>query len=294
MKTIWKVIALMAVIGMCLAISGVALGADKGGFYIDKSGLHMSTGELTHISQPDTGKITEIDIDVLSIDINIVTADKYGYEIFCRDSSAFKYSVENGRLKIEQHAAIKLMTFSLFSRSEAVNVFLPAAAELDAVNIKNMSGNLSVGAMGSKSFTANVTSGNIKAGGMTSGTIKMTSSSGNIEITDSKAESFVFEMTSGNLSASGLKSDGLKAKLMSGNMKLGGTFKGDTVLNTTSGNVTIDIDGAERDYNRNVRTVSGSVRIDGKKGGAGNVNNNAASNLDIKLTSGDAAINFIN
>jgi DUF4097 and DUF4098 domain-containing protein YvlB len=132
--------------------------------------------------------------------------------------------------------------------------------------------------------------------GLTAGSVTIKNTAGKTNIGNTKADVFDLTITAGELTASNLESKDLKLKMSAGQVRLSGTFTGNSDIQVSSGKVIMDINGAEKDFNRNIKVTSGSVYIDGARAGSGNVNlnvnNNAGNTLNVKVTAGDIKINF--
>jgi len=298
MRSFWKIMAILALVGVCFCAVGFATGANRNGFYIDRSGLQMNSKEYSLKQEKSIGAVSEIYVDVLAVDVRLAQAEDYGLEIYSRDDSDISYTQENGKLFIKQgdnfrNWRFNFMSFDIGLRKEYITIYLPEGAFLDAVDIKYASGRVNVDALKCKAFNLKQLSGDTVISNFNADEATMNTSSGSIELRNSKAGSFNIKLLSGSLTASGLETKGLKAELTSGDTVLSGVLTGSTQINTISGNVKLEIQGQEQQYNRNIEILSGRVKVNGSRSSAGSVNYSADNILDINVTSGNVDITFI-
>lgn len=295
MKSIWSKIIIVGVVGLCLAGTGMAMGANGNGFYIDKNGLHMYSGKYTLVKETNINTISEIRIDTLSANIKLIVADDYGFEIYGREDVGFSYSYENGRLVIEEQKDVaSFFMVGIGWQQSYINIYLPNSARLNLVEIKNTSGRINIDGLNCQTLTMKQSSGKTEINRLIADSVTMQNSSGRIEINNSSAQTFDFRMLSGNIIATDLNSESLKMEITSGTARLGGIFNGDSTIKVGSGSVTMDINGAERDFDRSVKvTSSGHVSINGIKTNSGNIDNHAGNILDVRVTSGHVNLNFL-
>jgi len=376
MKRVWMIIAGVATVGIILAVVGIVFGGNLNGSYFDIHGFHVYSGEYTLIEERNISAISDIDIDILEIDVEIVEADDYGYELYSRKESVFSTSYEDGRFVVEQSRAFRdfhlsLFQFDFLTRKEYLRIYLPLDAQLNTARIRNSSGRLKVsrlrcnnlyvhhgsggvrindveaaaavdirnssgsihidnlqcnnlrvqessGSMnisnlkvddfvnitGSsssmrinyvecKDFYIRQSSGNVYIHNIEANNVTGINGSGDIELGNGKATNFSFTLSSGKLHASEMESGNLQVEIMSGNTRVSGIFTGDTIIQSRSGNVNIEVNGSEQQYNRNVRTSSGDLRINNVRTGMGSVNFNAENSMDVKTTSGNIHITFL-
>lgn len=293
MKNLWKTLLTMAVIGAALMAAGYVLGAEMS-VYIDFGGLHIGNEERGMQSQPDIGKVTDIEIDVLSADIEIVPSDKFGFDISSRDNAPITYTLEGGRLKISQALmrSLRLVNLDFDFTNDTVTVYVPESEALNNVSIKTLSGTINIGELNCRRLEMSMASGNTKIYRAMAKELNVHSVSGDVALNQCEAENFGFVLASGKLTADGLQSNGLSVNLTSGDANISGRFNGSNSIKVLSGDVNMKIYGEEDDYNRTVSLVSGDVHINGTKSNA-SVRNSADNDLIIDITSGDVKIEFV-
>jgi len=289
MKRDLKVIIMLVAVITSLAFAGIAVSAS--GLYIDNNCLKVSTGGYTFIKETNIGVVTSIRIDVATADVRFIKADKYGFEIRYQEAGAgFNYSLKNGVLVIEQRNEFKISLLSLLLNRDYVYVYLPENAMLEAADIINCSGTISIERLSCAKLFIKQASGCVDISNLKADDATVKSTSGKVTVIDGAAKYFDFFLTSGSLVADGLDSKGLRAELISGKVDLKGSFTGNTTLYCTTGTVRLCINGAEKDYNRNISVLVGSILVNNKKVGAGNVHYKADNMLDIKTITGNVEI----
>ena len=292
MKTLWKIVVSLGIIGAVLMVVGLVLGANSSGFYFNENGLNMYNKGSERIVVMDLEAIQDIEIDVASANIRFISADSYGIEIISKRDGAFKYYIDDGRLVVKETRDLSFFIFNFNWEAEYVNVYLPANADLASIVIKNDSGNIELAELNCETLRIDLVSGNMKVSDIKASTISLYDESGKINAKKLEAEKFNFHVTSGTLVAQDIVSQDLVARVLSGNAKIDGLLKGHSDISVTSGGVELEIIGSEQDYNRDISVVSGSVKINGNKNSAGTVDFKAANSLRIKVTSGNVKLNF--
>jgi len=259
MKNFWKLVILLAAVGSCLCITGLAMGANTSGLYIDRNGIHIHSGDFQRTSATDIGLITDIKIDVRTLEVRIVRGDNFGYEIFGDDISNVSVSFEDGFLAIEQRMPLN---FSIsnpagirFRQRDHVTVYLPPRAVIDTVNI--------------------------------------VSTSSNISIHDLHARNLTIRSTSGRVMANNIETHRLDAISTSGAITMQGKFHNETTVRATSGDVKLTVDGALDDYNWRMAATSGATRLNGQRTTTrAMVTSSIINNINLTATSGRIDLNF--
>ena len=290
MKKLWIIILCVAIAGICLMIGGFLLGADTN-ISISDEGLKFDRdNDIQIVSRHDLNTISEINVNVASADIEIIPSDEYGFEI---RGKSLTYAFENGRLTIEQeHSIFTWRLFGFHTESDSIKIYLPETAFLDSVNLKTSSGRILAETLNADLLSVDVTSGKTALQDLTVANFTAKCTSGSILIEDMTAESADITLTSGDLTVTGFVSNGFTADLTSGNASLSGDFNGENNISITSGNVSMDLKDAKTDYSRFINVTSGSVYIDGQKGGGSDTNTGAENTLFITVTSGNVRLNF--
>jgi len=316
MKQLWKIIGLVAVVGVVFIGIGLALGANTGGLYWSRDGgLSVGSRNLSHVHYTNLQEFNNISINVSSTDVRVVHANYFGFEANYRDNSNFRYSFENGNLTITQDgfnsSQVNIMGFGNSEREEII-ISLPRNALLDDVELQVTSGRITIDQLDCVNLTATLSFGNATVNNLTAqsavihttsgrvrlenttvaGQLEMRASSGNIHITNTIAEDFEIRTTSGRIDGTGIVANGLNAVVGSGNIALTGILNGNTTARTTSGSVRLNVAGSESNYNVSTSVTSGTVRINSERDRSSIINNNAANHIDVHTHSGNIYIDF--
>lgn len=293
MKKSVIILSVAALAGVAAIAVGLALGAQTQ-FYVDKTGFHTagkSTAET--IREMDAEPFGDIEIDVGSSNIEILEADRYGYEVDCQNTNKMVCVNKDGRLAITQEGGFSLFRFNFSFKSSSIKVYIPRDTQLGNVSIADSSGNVVLKGLSCANLAVKATSGRTELFDTAADTITVEKSSGGIGLDNCAAPRFDLSLTSGSLKAGNIDSGQMKLKLTSGSAKIEGKLTGETEISVISGNVDLNIDGNKNDYNRDISVVSGNVRIDGDRVRDDDFTNPAAKNsLRVDSTSGDITVNF--
>lgn len=292
MKKTWIAIGVTAFLGIVLMLSGFAMGADLGGFYLSKKGLRLNSMDYEIIKENDLGDIKRIEVNVSSIDVRFVTAETFGFEFRGVNNGRFSYSSEGGILRINEKPVFNLNFLDFTWEAEFLEIYVPEGAELDLVVIISASGNLNINRLNTKTFEAKVYSGDCLFNNLVSNDISINTLSGNVDLSNAKAQTVYIDMKSGDVIVRNLEAGNLKMNVLSGNVNVAGKIDGNIDVESTSGDVDLNLKGREQDYNRDIRVLSGDVRVNGNRNSTGTVNFSAAYNLRIKTLSGNVEVNF--
>ncbi len=292
MKALWKIALVLLAGGLAFIALGLSLGANHRGLYINKYGLNLSDENMATAKLTATEKVTEIEIDIISANIHFIIADDYGLEIYNNNIVNFEYSINNGKLLVKEKESLSFNIFNFNWKEEYVNIYLPQDATINSIVIRNTSGNLDATALKCETLNVHQLSGNMKMSEIQASSITVYNTSGDVTLNQVVAERFNINITSGNFRALNFETKDLKAKTLSGDISISGELNGNSDISVTSGRVVLELAGAEQDYNRNIKVTSGSVKINGKRDGAGHVDFKAANSLDISVTSGSVKLTF--
>jgi len=295
MSKLWKIIATCAGAGFVLMVAGILLGADMRGVTFHGGRFRMASDSAAVIaSYRETEQITSINIEVTSLRVRIVEGDSFGFDInYSGRQSDVTYDFSNGALTIRQSSRVRL-NFGIggFSRNERITVFIPAGAELDNANIRVSSGSVEVGDLNALNISLRASSGRVLAENIIAENLTVRASSGNITLNNVEALDINASASSGNIRITNAVYEELTAETSSGNINMSGVFYGYTNVQASSGNVTLNVEGAEPNFNYETRASSGTVRVDGSRLGTAIVNNAADNSINARTTSGNIRINF--
>ena len=297
MKHIWRAIVIILVVGFVLTIVGFSLGANYHGFYLNKNGFNFNNREQFTTQQLDLENITDITIDVLSYDVRFVAANNYGYLIKGQQPDDIRCEFQDGKLVIIQSKELFQNNFFSFFNfgfqpSDYIEIYLPADAVLNTIDIKAVSGDLKVDKLNSDKVYLQLMSGDVRLGEFNGKYFMVKATSGNVKIENGNVDTIDLTLLSGDLSVTQLTCQQFIADMTSGNINVRGAIKGDIRIKALSGDIRLQLDGQQQDYNRNITVLSGDVYINRDKGG-GRVDFNGPYNIDINATSGNVRIDFL-
>ena len=210
-------------------------------------------------------KVTKINLDYISGDVTIKTADtdkvsvKETANIILRDPQKVHTWVNEGTLYVRFCQSLKKINFTNINKS--LELTLPSSQDLDDVIIE-------------------MSSGNLDCGGITTGGLKVRSSSGNVGI-DCAGRNIEIKASSGNISLTEKgDSESITLKASSGtiDVKQSGNC-GSIAIDSSSGNVTAEVDKVTK---MDVHVSSGSIQIEG----------NEITELISKASSGNNTFDF--
>lgn len=124
-------------------------------------------------------------------------------------------------------------------------------------------------------------------------TLKVKAISGNVILSDVNAERGTLELDLGELSAENLKTQGLTAKNQSGDIILKGMLLGDTDITSSLGTVFVRPGASEDQFNYELKTSLGTVKVGEKESSSSmKVKNEAKNTIKISASLGDVEVQF--
>jgi len=168
---------------------------------------------------------------------------------FGTSPGAITFIESNSSGNIVFKAIFPAQSFFSFSASYAVdiNVYVPASAQFNSVQIVTVNGDLKVSTVSASSVTMTDTNGNISASGVTASTVTMTDTNGGIDFTCATSCGSVTATTTNGSVTSTLTS-----------VSLTGTY----VMTTTNGGITLKIP-ATASFKITTNVTNGSVSSTG-------------------------------
>ena len=228
------------------------------------------------------------------------------------------WNIKNSSVKIYLPEDADLSTIKITSTSGDIKLQTPFSC--DNINVNSISGNIILADIQATEGDFDSASGDIALSGFISKSMKANAISGNVSITGGKLGSCRIETASGDIICMGEFSGDIQVNSISGNVKLDlslndnikdsklgscriettsgdisciGEFLGDIRMNSISGNVNLGLSLAEDDYNYDIRSLSGSIKIgDTHIERKYSRDNHALNSINIETTSGDTNISF--
>ena len=303
-KIIWKLIAVSLIAGLILSVTGIALGASRS-LYWDRSGVHISGGLISTITERDLQPFNTIYVSAGFSDVEFVSSDKFGIDLYARDMEWF-WSLENETLIVNHDRGTRLQIlnfeFAPHERNRAT-IYIPENAELNIVNIETSSGNINLSSFNAKTTSINNSFGNIGLNNITSDTLQVELSSGNftgsdltsdnliysnrfgdgiftsvqanrikadcssgdLRFTDCEFGNIVMTNSFGSINATGLISQRANIRVSSGGIFITGNMSGETVLHAGFGDIKLTTSGEKSDYSFDISAKFGNIRFDGER-----------------------------
>ena len=331
MKMIWKIIVISIVAGLILATLGFTLGASRS-LFIDRTGVHASGNEITHIAERDLASFRNVNVDVGFSDVEFVSSNAFGIEINSGNAE-FNWSLENDTLSITiiRRSGVHMSFNFLPIMRDYVKIFVPPDAMLDTVTVQTRSGDVRIGGIQAASVEVNSSTGDIRLNDISSDYLQVGSSSGDIigssinakdficnartgdgRLQAINAERFSAERTSGDLTITGgelnmvsitvrtgditlngITSSGLNVQATSGDIRLSGDFSGESIIQARTGDVRVSTSRERDDYSFDLSARSGTIRFDGERL-RGDIKSSPIqeNHIDITTTSGDINVSF--
>ncbi len=301
MKKSTKYILIIAGVGLAAGLLmlffGMVMGASRY-IYLDSTGVHIYEEGNEETVTVDDLSFDKVYINAMTANVEIIPSDKARLEIVQKNNDGnISYTCENGELRVVENFKSRFRFFNLDFRfmfdksSNIITLYLPPD-KLDDVSL-------------------NITSGIIKASGITTCNLDIDIISGSINLEDITADTAEFNLTSGRLTADNVKATdsrlsvmsgscnftdtyfgGLRARITSGSTRYEGTLAGIVDIESMSGSATFDLTGSADDFNKNFSSLSGSIKLNGQQRRNYDENISAPNSLKVSVTSGSVRFDF--
>jgi len=288
MKTVWKIIGLIVLVGIVLTITGLLLGASRT-LYLERTGVYISGNEVSIVEESDLEAFRDINIDVSFSDIEFLRSDTFGIELY-GENLEWEWVLGDGGLLItdNRRPGIQILQFDFFQKQQNyVKIYLPENTVLHSVSAKTGSGNIRLDSFNVSGLTQISNSfGNVDIENMVTGAMHIELGSG--RFTGSNLD--VFYLMYNNRFGSGhfqnVRANGFTADTSSGDMQFTNcTFASPVIVNNFG-----KISATEFTVsNPNIRVNSGNINIAGDISGKVLIHNEFG---DIKLTTSKARSDF--
>lgn len=300
-----RVIAVaLIVIGAIMAIIGLVCGGTfkvVGGF----NGFKIYDSADLVNEKSNLNEFTDINVDISSGDIEIVTGDEYGIEVtYNKEMEDISFDVVDNKLTVKSKKD-KFMFFNIgiITNETTVKVYVPSNVELNTLTVNNKSGSLSYNNINIKNSDINCDFGDVYIDGVNGEKINIQARSGQIDIANVKIkELFVFadfgdfsgqnietvnfkgNLKSGSLSlnkfvannaiinsdfgevyGNDIFTNGINVEAKSGNIDINGELKGQNTLDSDFGDIKVKTSVPKSEYRLNVDMDFGNSVIDGNK-----------------------------
>lgn len=333
LKNIWLICGGAILVGVILCMIGFCCGGAKpvsvgqNGIVIRSNTKHTTQDLNLNAFQSLDMNIQNADIEFVASDKYGIEICYYG------DENLIRYSIENNTLKVTDGSKdqIHLIDLNFLYQNNVIKIYMPQKAVLENVKIANSCGNLHINGFSAQKTDISCSSGDVtmwdvsskslkimnNCGGIdmrsiTSDTMWVKTSAGNItmkDLTSSNTDTFndcgnvtvnssklgnaTFENHAGNIDALRITTTQLDAKNKCGNMKFDGELGGKSTLDDKSGNIDFATSLSDKDYEYNLSTNCGNIKVNGTDHAAHiKESSNAANNLVITNSCGNVNANF--
>lgn len=247
MKKSLKVILIIFIIGIILLGIGVAIrGVSPFSIYFKDGKLIVEDGEEPQITLDKTelDEFTNLDIHVSVGDINIIPSDTYAIE-YALNTSNVTYEVKDGTLTFDTESENKAIENFSFSSNNYLNIYVPSDSKLAKASIRGNVGDINIDSLTFDSLELISNVGDIT---LTKCTVNNTSSivvnTGDCKLTNCNFTSAEIESDTGDVNSTGLN---ITSK-----------------INVTSSVGDVEIGLASGNYNIDLSTDCGDIKVNGK------------------------------
>ena len=189
----------------------------------------------------------------------------------CEDH--YRYRIKDGNTLLLVHKDMSYDALdTIWQRSHPrgntkLYLYLPKTAVFDEITIDFGAGKLDAGYLKAREIEINAGAGKCSFEGLeASETIELTMGAGRISTGSLTAEEAKLDIAAGELTIDDAKvSRKTEATVSMGNADLKGTFAGELEVECSMGNLKFTLEGAEQDYNYDIESGLGSVRIGDKR-----------------------------
>lgn len=280
---IWLIVALALIAtGAGIFFVGVICGGSKD-VSLGAKGFKIGAGEDFHYESDKLDKIENINIDVSNLKVVVMPSDGDYYKVSCDAYNVYEkpqIEIKDGVLTVKQKEQFFIFNFnfSFDFRPNIMTIYVPnnndfknitinssnsairfeQAVNVDYVNIDTSNGAIYIEKMTcNERLNAKTSNGAIDCDGTFAGRVTLKSSNGSIDITGKYAK-------------------GVEAK-------------------SSNGRISAEIDGRSSDYDLDLDTSNGSIRIDGDKVDDNYRKNNGSDNeIILKSSNGSIELDFYN
>jgi DUF4097 and DUF4098 domain-containing protein YvlB len=267
---------------------GLALGGSTYASITD-NGLKIAASKNLELEKVSArGSFNEINVDVLSGDVEIVESEFSGYDIAKYDIGRLRHSIEGDVLQIseikEKNAGWWKNSFNVgmvfnYGRNEKITVYIEKGADIGNIDIKVTSGRIITDGFIAEKVSIGATSGSITIKNCTAETLRLNATSGSVAAENCKAAgAMIVNATSGHVRINNCDANEIKAGTSSGRLVINGGSADFYDIFASSGALkATDITSG----GLNAKVTSGALNIAGVLLGR----------TDIDITSGSGVVN---
>lgn len=296
MKTLTKIIISVAILGTLFLIIGLA----TVNFDIRKLSANFDDdAEYTEIKKSEEYDATKIKIDVYNNKIKFLKSDDANFNIsyFESEKNSVEYSVEDGLISITAREPRRKWFFSLFSwgitKPSVITVAVPKSFS-GIIDIKTINGSVSVLSLESiQSLRLKTSNGTLTAKDMTiNGDVSMTSSNRDIITANLVCDEITMNTSNGKVSTTKLTANRIDGTTSNGSIYYKNVISEKIYATSSNGSIEMLISGIYADYEIDVSTSLGSIKIEGSKVSSSVINSGADKKAKAKTSNGSISIKF--
>ena len=295
-KVFWSMCCALVVMGGVFTLAGLLLGMDV-----------RAVSETFHIDEQNLEAFQEIDIAVITADIEVVYFDHYGLKADLKgkgrgSAARTSWSVSGGELKLKEKDRktgfkdfMGAVTNQKMDWEGKVTVYLPQGAALEQAVFSVVDGDMNAEKLEAGKFSHASVSGDLHLKNCRFDSFEFNTVSGRADVEDSNLGYAEIAGVSSDLNLLRVTTSELSCDAVDGDLKFVGKPLGKTSITSMSGDVIFEIDGQRQDYEiEQAASWEGLSRvkiIDGS-GGEEQSQPGKPNRIEISAMSGEAVITF--
>jgi len=268
MKTVWKVVIILVAAGIMLSVIGLSMGASRA-LYLGRAGVYIDDADKVWIKEPDLGHFKNIDISATFGDVEFLSSDKYGIELYGREED-WEWAIDGETLSVKYKLKQKMsMKISLFDFNwnedrDQVKVYLPAGVKLETVTVRTDSGKINLSGFSADDVQIHNSFGNVELSGIVGDKLRVELDSGSFSGNNLNAKTLHYNNKFGKGDFRAINADVFTAECDSGDLVLNDCVFSDTTISNSFGKITAS--GIESPKT-NISADSGDINLDGRFSG---------------------------
>ena len=227
-----------------------------------------------------------IEADTAEIDV-VFTGKEYklDYEL---DSGEPVATVENGKLTVKQNK--KSGTWFSFGSDNKIKIYVPEDAQLSLAEIKTDTGSIYVDDGVIDELTMNTDTGSVHCNHNDCKKLKMLTDTGSSHIELTAAESAEIKVSTGSIHINKSEIPSLTCKSSTGSLTIEDTTFDMLTAGLNTGSATVKSNGSLSDYNMDLKTDTGSIKLNGDKQEGSSYHQDGKTNKGIKIETDTGSI----
>lgn len=276
---IWLIVALALIVsGAGLFSVGVMYGGSKNVTF-GENGLKIGAGEDFHYESEKLDKLSRMDIDVTNLKVVIAPSDGDYYMVKCDVYDGYdepQIEIKDGVLTVKQKHEhgfwIFNFNFSFDFRPNVMTIYVPKGSDFENITINSSNSAIRF----EQAVNADY--------------VNIDTSNGAIYIEKMTCNERLNAKTSnGAIDCDGIFNGEVTLKTSNGSIDIEGKYAKGVEAKSSNGRISADIDGRRKDYDLDLDTSNGSIRIDGNKV-SDDYREDNKSNYEIYLKSSNGSI----